>query len=115
MKLAEENGMPAILVARSMDGITLPTYRGDDSYGISLATNHLIGLGHRVIAMIGGTDQTSTGRDRYQGHLNALRKAGIQVDPALRIPVPRPKPRPVEARLGKEGGRSFRRRGDRYD
>jgi DNA-binding LacI/PurR family transcriptional regulator len=69
--------------------LDLPTYRGDDSYGISLATNHLIGLGHRSIAMIGGTDQTSTGRDRYQGYVNALRKAGIDVDPGLRIPGPR--------------------------
>ena len=89
IRLAEENGMPAILVARTMDGVELPTYRGDDSYGISLATNHLIGLGHRVIAMIGGTDQTSTGRDRYQGYVNALRKAGIEVNADLRIPGPR--------------------------
>jgi len=95
--LAEENGMPAILVARSMEGVDLPIYRGDDSYGISLATNHLIGLGHRVIAFIGGTDQTSTGRDRYQGYVSALRKAGIEVDPELRIPGPRTKEGGFEA------------------
>lgn len=95
--LAENNGMPAILISRSMEGVDLPTYRGDDSYGISLATNHLIGLGHRVIAMIGGTDQTSTGRDRYQGYVNALRKAGIEVDPNLRIPGPRSKQGGFEA------------------
>jgi len=97
IKLAEQNGMPAILVARSMEGVDLPTYRGDDSYGISLATNHLIGLGHRTIAMIGGTDQTSTGRDRYQGYVNALRKAGIEVDPDLRIPCAFPAPAPSRA------------------
>ena len=34
-------------------------------------------------------DQTSTGRDRYQGYVNALRKANIDVDPDLRIPGPR--------------------------
>ena len=73
VQLAENNGMPAIFVARSMEGVDVPIYRGDDTYGISLATNHLIGLGHRHIAMIGGTDQTSTGRDRYQGYVNALR------------------------------------------
>jgi DNA-binding LacI/PurR family transcriptional regulator len=97
LKLAEENGMPAILVARSMDGVDMPTYRGDDSYGISLATNHLISLGHRTIAMVGGTDQTSTGRDRYQGYVNALRKANIEVDPNLRIPGPRSKQGGFEA------------------
>jgi DNA-binding LacI/PurR family transcriptional regulator len=89
LRLAEDNGMPAVLVARSMEGADMPTFRGDDSYGISLATNHLISLGHRCIAMVGGTDQTSTGRDRYQGYVNALRKAGIEVDPNLRIPGPR--------------------------
>ena len=89
IELAEDNGMPLVLVARMIDGVNLPAYRGDDSYGISLATNHLISLGHKVIAMIGGTDQTSTGRDRYQGYVNALQKAGIAVDPELRIPGPR--------------------------
>ena len=97
IRLAEDNNMPAILIARQMDGLDVPTYRGDDSYGISPATNHLIGLGHRTIAMIGGTDQTSTGRDRYQGYVNALRKAGIEVDPELRIPGPRTKQGGFEA------------------
>lgn len=97
VELAENNGMPAILVARSMEGSDLPTFRGDDSYGTSLATNHLIGLGHRTIAMVGGTDQTSTGRDRYQGYVNALRKANIEVDPGLRIPGPRSKQAGFEA------------------
>jgi len=97
IRLAEDNGLPAILVARSIDSLDVPTYRGDDSYGISLATNHLIGLGHRVIAMIGGTDQTSTGRDRYAGYVNALRKANIPVDPSLRISGPRSKQGGFEA------------------
>jgi DNA-binding LacI/PurR family transcriptional regulator len=81
--------MPLVLVARQLEDMNLPAYRGDDSYGISLATNHLISLGHKVIAMIGGTDQTSTGRDRYQGYVNALQKAGMTVLPELRIPGPR--------------------------
>jgi DNA-binding LacI/PurR family transcriptional regulator len=93
IQLAEDNGMPAILIAR----LDVPIFRGDDSYGISLATNHLIGLGHRTIAMVGGTDQTSTGRDRYQGYVNALRKANIDVDPSLRIPGPRTKQGGFEA------------------
>ena len=31
--------------------------------------------------MIGGTDQTSTGRDRYQGYVNAMETAGLEVEP----------------------------------
>lgn len=95
--LAEDNGMPAILVARSVEDAQVATFRGDDAHGIALATNHLIGLGHRVIAMVGGTDQTSTGRDRYQGYVDALRKAEIPVDPKLRIPGPRTKQGGFEA------------------
>lgn len=53
IQLAEDNGMPAILIARSIEGLDVPIFRGDDAYGISLATNHLIGLGHRCIAMVG--------------------------------------------------------------
>ncbi len=97
IKLAEDNGMPAILIARSVENANLPTYRGDDAYGIALATNHLIGLGHTCIAMVGGTDQTSTGRHRYQGYVQALEKANIPVDPDLRIPGPRTKQAGFEA------------------
>jgi len=97
IQLAENNGIPAILVARSVDEVNVPTFRGDDAYGIALATNHLIGLGHRCIAMVGGTDQTSTGRHRYEGYVHALEKANIPVDPDLRIPGPRTKQAGFEA------------------
>lgn len=39
IQLAEDNGMPAILIARSIEGLDVPIFRGDDAYGISLATN----------------------------------------------------------------------------
>jgi hypothetical protein len=81
--MAEDNGLPAVLIARTVEGADVPAFRGDDAYGIALATNHLISLGHRRIAMIGGTDQTSTGRDRYQGYVNAMHKAGLEVEPEL--------------------------------
>lgn len=97
LQMAEDNNMPTILIARSVSNIDLPTFRGDDAYGIALATNHLIGLGHKVIAMVGGADNTSTGRDRYKGYVEALKKANIDVDPSLRIPGPRTKREGFEA------------------
>lgn len=87
----EANGLPVVLVARSMDGADVPAFRGDDAYGISLATNHLISLGHKKIVMIGGTDQTSTGRDRYQGYVDAMHAAGLEIEPHWRLPGPRTK------------------------
>lgn len=91
IQLMEDNGLPAVLVARSVEGAQVPVFRGDDAYGIGLATNHLISLGHRRIVMIGGTDQTSTGRHRYQGYVIAMKKAGLEVQPHWRIPGPRTK------------------------
>ena len=95
--MAEENGLPAVLIARSVEGADVPVFRGDDAYGIGLATNHLISLGHRRIAMIGGTDQTSTGRDRYRGYVAAMEAAGLEVGQGWRLPGPRTKQAGFEA------------------
>jgi DNA-binding LacI/PurR family transcriptional regulator len=89
--LAEDNGLPTVLIARSVEGADVPVFRGDDSYGVALATNHLIELGHARIAMVGGTDQTSTGRDRYRGYVEAMRRAGLEPHAHWRIAGPRTK------------------------
>lgn len=89
IRMAEDNGLPVVLVARTVKDADVPVFRGDDAFGISLATEHLIGLGHRVIAMVGGTDQTSTGRHRYRGYVAAMERAGLPVKPEWRIPGPR--------------------------
>ncbi|RLQ88502.1 LacI family DNA-binding transcriptional regulator [Notoacmeibacter ruber] len=91
IKLAERNAMPAVLIARSVDGVSTPSFRGDDSFGTGLATDHLIELGHKRIAHIGGTDQTSTGRDRYAGYRQAMDRAGLKVREDWRISGPRTK------------------------
>lgn len=91
IRIAEDNGLPVVFVARHVDNVDAPVFRGDDTYGISLATNHLISLGHKCIAMIGGTDYTSTGRDRYEGYRHAMQLAGLEVKPEWRIEGPRTK------------------------
>jgi DNA-binding LacI/PurR family transcriptional regulator len=91
IRTAEDNGLPTVLIARTVEGACVPVFRGHDAYGIGLATNHLISLGHTRIAMVGGTDQTSTGRDRYQGYVAAMQKAGLEVRPEWRFPGPRTK------------------------
>src|SRR5690606_2889354 len=78
IELAERNGLPVVLIARTVRGAEVPTFRGDDAYGIGLVTDHLIGLGHRRIAMVGGTDETSTGRERYRGYVLAMQRAELE-------------------------------------
>lgn len=97
IRMAEENGLPAVLIARDVEGAGVPAFRGDDAFGTGLATNHLIELGHTRIAMIGGTDLTSTGRDRFQGYKAAMEAARLHVHPAWRIPGPRTKQAGFEA------------------
>jgi len=97
IELGIRNGLPFVFIARSVEGVDIPVFRGDDAFGIGLATNHLISLGHTRIAMIGATDQTSTGRDRYRGYREAMEKAGLPVRPEWRIPGPRTKAAGFEA------------------
>ncbi|MCK5931097.1 MAG: LacI family DNA-binding transcriptional regulator [Fulvimarina manganoxydans] len=89
IRLAEANNLPAVLIARTIEGSGVCGFRGDDTYGMSLAVDHLIAKGHRSIAMIGGTHQTSTGRDRAEGWRQSLMKAGIEPTPEWRIEGPR--------------------------
>lgn len=47
------------------------------------ATRHLIGLGHRRIAMIGGPDKVLCCRARLDGYRSAMEAAGLSVDAGL--------------------------------
>lgn len=51
--------------------------------GARTATEHLIALGHRRIAWIGGPEASAAARDRLYGYQAALDAAGIAVDPLL--------------------------------
>jgi LacI family transcriptional regulator, repressor for deo operon, udp, cdd, tsx, nupC, and nupG len=55
-----------------------------------LAVNHLTGLGHRRIALIGGLEDDpfafTAPRDRRAGYLDALAAADLEVDPDLFVP-----------------------------
>ena len=51
--------------------------------GARAATGHLIALGHRRIAWVGGPEASGASRDRFYGYRAALDSAGIDVDVAL--------------------------------
>jgi len=57
--------IPLVLVNRTIDAHTVTAVINDDEHGIELAVSHLVALGHKSIAYIGGPQDTSTGHDRY--------------------------------------------------
>ena len=81
-------GVPCVQISRYVKGVGLDFAGNDHRRGTFLATEHLISLGHRRIAMIGGTDRTSTGFERHQGYLDAVKAHGLQPDPALIVRCP---------------------------
>lgn len=81
----KKNNLPIVMIARSIPKSDVPSFRGDDRAGVYLATRHLIQLGHKRIAFIGGKRSTSTGRDRRAGYLAALEEARIAPEPELQM------------------------------
>jgi LacI family transcriptional regulator len=59
-------------------------YAGSDNYGgAKMATQHLIDLGHRRIAFLGGERENPVRIDRLAGYFSGLDARGIAFDPAL--------------------------------
>jgi LacI family transcriptional regulator len=54
----------------------------DNRNGARIATEHLLGQGHRRIAFFGGHRDSSSCRERRNGYRDALVAAGIAIDPA---------------------------------
>lgn len=61
----------------------LPTIDADSFTGAEQATDHLISLGHRRIAFLGGRSELDSAHLREAGYRNAMAEAGIPVDQAL--------------------------------
>jgi LacI family transcriptional regulator len=81
--ILRKNGVPFVLIDRSLNGYHGDLVQGDSIAGARRLVEHLIGLGHRRIAMVSETGEVSTARDREQGYRQALEHAGIASRPEL--------------------------------
>jgi LacI family transcriptional regulator len=72
--------LPLVLVNRSLEDGSVPAVTVDDREGIRLGVEHLTGLGHRRIGHLAGPQNTSTGRHRLAGFIDATAAAGLTVD-----------------------------------
>jgi len=75
--------VPLVLFDRELPRVATDTVKVDGVLGGRLGTEHLLSLGHRRIAIIHGPVLRSTGAERLQGYLLALRAAGVRPDPEL--------------------------------
>lgn len=76
-------GVPLVLVNRTVDGDDVFAVVNDEAWGMKLAVSHVAQLGHGRIAHIAGPRNLSTGHGRYRGFLDAMRENGLEPDPEL--------------------------------
>ena len=78
--------MPCVLVTNDASGLAFPNLSSvslDNREAAAMAIDHLVSLGHKKIAVIGGPRETSdTTQLRYQGCLDAFSRHGIAFDEA---------------------------------
>lgn len=78
--------LPVVVTGRRLKAANLFSLDFDHREGARQATQHLIDLGHRRIAFIGGADEHPDAVEREQGYRLALEAAGLRFDPALVVP-----------------------------
>ncbi|MGM7670956.1 LacI family DNA-binding transcriptional regulator [Microbacterium sp. A93] len=83
MSMTNGTSIPVVAIDPHTGIESVPTVDGDNVAGARAATDLLIGLGHRRIAHLGGRPGLESSRLRREGYAEALKGAGIEVDPAL--------------------------------
>ena len=81
-----DHGVPVVAVGRYE--LDIPHVWVDDVAAAECAVSHLIELGHRRIAFLGGPLNSTTVQDRYTGYGAALMHVGVPLDGRLVIQTP---------------------------
>ena len=83
LKGLRDRNIPTVILDRRIEGWDVDTVCGDSISGARALVRHLIGLGHRRIAVLSGPATTSTAEDRIVGYCMALAEASIPFDARL--------------------------------
>ena len=81
--VSEPAQVPVVAVDPHTGPACIPTVDADNVAGAVAATEHLLALGHRRIALLGGREDLESARLREHGFRAAMAAAGIPVDPEL--------------------------------
>ncbi len=77
--------IPIVMAVRELENIQGDYVGIDYVAGAQMAVNHLIQKGHRRIAFLGGSSESSAWKERGKGYSLALNRAGIDIDDSLII------------------------------
>jgi LacI family transcriptional regulator len=80
LRRIQEQGLPYVLLDRKVPGLAANFVGIDDVAAGNLATTHLIDIGCKTIAHIGGSN-VSTALDRQAGYSQALARRGLGLSP----------------------------------
>jgi LacI family transcriptional regulator len=84
----QEEKVPFVLVNRTVLDAGVTSVVTNDVHGIRLAVEHLLQLGHRKLAYVGGPLTTSTGAGRRSGFIAALKTYRLALKEKLLIDCP---------------------------
>ncbi len=87
LEQCRKKGMPCVTVVHRPADDTEITVNADDYRGGKLAAEHLIKIGHRRIAHLGGTPYVASSAPRWQGFADTLRDAGLGPTDEALIPA----------------------------
>jgi LacI family transcriptional regulator, galactose operon repressor len=78
-------GLPVVLLNNRVDGDGFASVEVDNHGGAYAMVRHLIGLGHRRIALIRGAARNRDASERQRGYRDAMRDLGGEWSPALEL------------------------------
>jgi len=107
LKQLLSKSIPVAMIARDVDSLSLHTVITDDFYGGTIAAEHLIGLGHRKLAVLAENLKVSSSRERVRGFKSALLEANIPFDDTNVVACD------YKIEDGKRGAKALLRKGDR--
>ena len=76
---------PLVLTTKHYASLSVDAVDMDNENGAARAIEYLLGLGHKRIAFIGGSEESPSRQRRLLGYRRALKRHGIAYDPALSV------------------------------